>query len=98
MSARRGRLDRLLAKALGISTDAVRPLLAQGRVMVDGRVAQTREEIVEIVWQESLGSGVSEQAIDALVRRLRERLSEHGPGVTFIETVRGLGFRLKAIS
>ncbi len=58
----------------------------------------TREEIVEIVWQESLGSGVSEQAIDALVRRLRERLSEHGPGVTFIETVRGLGFRLKAIS
>jgi DNA-binding response OmpR family regulator len=58
----------------------------------------TREEVVEHVWQESLGSGVSEQAIDALVRRLRERLSEHEPGVTFIETVRGLGFRLKAIS
>jgi pSer/pThr/pTyr-binding forkhead associated (FHA) protein len=58
----------------------------------------TREEVVEHVWQESLGSGVSEQAIDALVRRLRERLSEHEPGVTFIETVRGLGFRLKVIS
>ena len=57
-----------------------------------------REEIVEHVWQESLGSGVSEQAIDALVRRLRERLSEHEPGVTFVETVRGLGFRLKVIS
>jgi 16S rRNA pseudouridine516 synthase len=47
MSARRGRLDRLLAKALGISTDDVRPLLAQGRVTVDGRVARTREEIVD---------------------------------------------------
>lgn len=57
----------------------------------------TREEVVEHVWQESLGGGVSEQAIDALVRRLRERLSEHEPGVTFVETVRGLGFRLKVI-
>lgn len=47
MSARRGRLDRLLAKALGISTDAVRPLLAQGRVTVDGCVARTRETIVD---------------------------------------------------
>ena len=47
MSARRGRLDRLLAKALGISTAAVRPLLAQGRVTVDGRVAQARDEIVD---------------------------------------------------
>jgi len=58
----------------------------------------TREEVVEHVWHESLGSGVSEQAIDALVRRLRERLSERMPEVTFVETARGLGFRLKAIS
>lgn len=47
MSARRGRLDRLLARELGISTDAVRPLLAQGRVVIDGRVAQSRDEIVD---------------------------------------------------
>jgi pSer/pThr/pTyr-binding forkhead associated (FHA) protein len=58
----------------------------------------TREEVVEHVWHESQGSGVSEQAIDALVRRLRERLSEHMPEATFVETVRGLGFRLKAVS
>lgn len=47
MSARRSRLDRLVAKALGISADAVRPLLAQGRITVDSRVAQLREEIVD---------------------------------------------------
>ncbi len=58
----------------------------------------TRDEVVENVWQESIGSGVSEQAIDALVRRLRERLSEAEAGVTFIETVRGHGFRLKVIA
>lgn len=57
----------------------------------------SRDEVVEQVWLESLGSGVSEQAIDALVRRLRERLSESEPEVTFVETVRGLGFRLKVI-
>jgi 16S rRNA pseudouridine516 synthase len=47
MSARRSRLDRLVAKALNISTAAVRPLLAQGRITVDGRMAQARDEIVD---------------------------------------------------
>lgn len=47
MSARRSRLDRLVARVLGISPDAVRPLLAQGRITVDGRTARDREEIVD---------------------------------------------------
>jgi 16S rRNA pseudouridine516 synthase len=47
MSARRSRLDRLVAAALGISVDAVRPLLAQGRIRIDDRVARDREEIVD---------------------------------------------------
>lgn len=47
MNARRGRLDRLVAKALNISADAVRPLLAQGRITVDGQVARAREQIVD---------------------------------------------------
>ncbi|HEY0962303.1 MAG TPA: 16S rRNA pseudouridine(516) synthase [Pseudomonadales bacterium] len=46
MSARRSRLDRLVAKLLGISPDAVLPLLAQKRIVVDGIVAQAREQIV----------------------------------------------------
>ncbi|MEK6588779.1 MAG: FHA domain-containing protein [Chloroflexota bacterium] len=54
----------------------------------------TREQIVRHVWPESLGEGVSEQAIDALVRRLRERLSELDPGHPYVVTVRGHGLRL----
>ena len=54
----------------------------------------TREEVVEVVWPEAMGEGVSEQAIDALVRRLRDRLAEADNDWQYIITVRGHGFRL----
>ena len=47
LSARRNRLDRLLARLLGISADDVRPMLAQKRVMVDGVCAHAREQLVD---------------------------------------------------
>jgi pSer/pThr/pTyr-binding forkhead associated (FHA) protein len=62
--------------------------LSQGRVC-------TRDEVVETVWPEALGEGVSEQAIDALVRRLRDRLTEMDPHNQYVITVRGHGFRLE---
>jgi hypothetical protein len=52
-----------------------------------------RESIIETVWPGTEGIGVSEQAIDALVRRLRDRLSEIDD-YNYIVTVRGHGFRL----
>jgi hypothetical protein len=55
----------------------------------------TREQIVDIVWPEASGEGVSEQAIDALVRRLRERIAECDNEFRYIVTVRGHGFRLE---
>jgi hypothetical protein len=55
----------------------------------------TREQIVDIVWPEASGEGVSEQAIDALVRRLRERIAECDEEFRYIVTVRGHGFRLE---
>jgi DNA-binding response OmpR family regulator len=54
----------------------------------------SRETIIETVWPEAQGAGVSEQAIDALVRRLRDRLAEIEPRTQFVATVRGHGFRL----
>lgn len=54
----------------------------------------SRGEIVEHVWPESEEEGVSEQAIDALVRRLRDRLAEADPDHSYVVTVRGHGFRL----
>lgn len=54
-----------------------------------------REEVVRQVWPEALEEGVSEQAIDALVRRLRERLAELDSTHQYIITVRGHGFRFE---
>jgi hypothetical protein len=54
----------------------------------------TREAVIEAVWPDAVNEGVSEQAIDALVRRLRDRLSEIDPVHQFVVTVRGHGFRL----
>ncbi len=55
----------------------------------------SREEIVRHVWADADAAGVTEQAIDALVRRLRERLAEYDPEHMYIVTVRGQGFRLQ---
>jgi hypothetical protein len=73
---------------------------AQYRLLVtflsaEGRVV-SREEIVAAVWTEEAAEGVSEQAIDALVRRLRERLAALDPEHDYIVTVRGHGFRLES--
>jgi DNA-binding response OmpR family regulator len=54
----------------------------------------SRDKVVETVWSDEEAEGVSEQAIDALARRLRERLAEIDPDNKYIETVRGHGFRL----
>lgn len=53
----------------------------------------SRDDIVEVVWPGTDGLGVSEQAIDALVRRLRDRLAELDE-YNYIVTVRGHGFRI----
>jgi len=59
-----------------------------------GRV-YSRDEVVKTVWPEDDPEGISEQAIDALARRLRERLAEIDPQTQYVVTVRGHGFRLE---
>ena len=54
----------------------------------------TRNEVVDTVWPDAVIDGVSEQAIDALVRRLRDRLAEVDGEHQYVVTVRGHGFRL----
>lgn len=71
--------------------------LAQFRLIqlfyeADGAVC-SRDQIIETVWPGTDGIGVSEQAIDALIRRLRDRLAEVDEH-NYIVTVRGHGFRL----
>lgn len=71
--------------------------LAQFRLLqvlyeADGAVVD-RDSIVDTVWPGTDGAGVTEQAIDALVRRLRDRLVELDD-YEYVVTVRGHGFRL----
>lgn len=54
----------------------------------------SRDEVIAVVWSDEEADGVSEQAIDALARRLRERIAETDPEGKYVETVRGHGFRL----
>jgi hypothetical protein len=58
-----------------------------------GRV-YSRSELVAAVWPDAAAEGVSDDAIDALVRRLRQRLAEITPHHEYLVTIRGYGFRL----
>lgn len=53
-----------------------------------------RQDLINEIWGEDEAIGVSEQAFDALVRRLRDRLAEIDPNHVYIVTVRGHGLRL----
>ncbi|MDQ4077829.1 MAG: FHA domain-containing protein [Chloroflexota bacterium] len=86
-------------KAVSIGGKALYPPLSPAQfdllellVNAQGRIIE-RDEIAETIWGSR--EGVTEQAIDALVRRLRRRLEEVDPSKEYIVTVRGYGFRLE---
>lgn len=54
----------------------------------------SRPDLISVVWGEDQSAGVSDQALDALIRRLRDRLASLDPTHQFIVTVRGHGVRL----
>ncbi len=53
-----------------------------------------RETLVDRIWPYTDGEGVTDDALDALVRRLRLRLAEVDPDHTYVVTARGYGYRL----
>lgn len=57
----------------------------------------SRDQVIAVVWSDEEAEGVSEQAIDALARRLRERIAEIDAENKYVETIRGHGFRLNLI-
>lgn len=54
----------------------------------------TREQLVSAVWGDEQSAGVTDQALDALIRRLRDRLASMDPSHNYIVTVRGHGIML----
>jgi hypothetical protein len=55
----------------------------------------TRQELVSAVWGDEQSAGVTDQALDALIRRLRDRLSAMDSANQYIMTVRGHGLMLE---
>jgi pSer/pThr/pTyr-binding forkhead associated (FHA) protein len=55
----------------------------------------SRDELVSLIWANEQSEGVSDQALDALIRRLRDRLATVDPDFEYIVTVRGHGLRLQ---
>jgi hypothetical protein len=53
-----------------------------------------RQELIAAAWGDEQSLGVSDQALDALIRRLRDRLAAVDPQTAYIVTVRGHGLRL----
>jgi len=55
----------------------------------------SRNKVMASVWGEENAYSISEQALDALVRRLRDRLASVDPEFAYVVTVRGHGLRLE---
>lgn len=53
----------------------------------------SRNEIIAVVWPEAHG-GISDEALDALIKRVRARLSEVAQGQRYLGTIRGRGLML----
>lgn len=81
--------DREVLPPLSVSQFTLLELLyeQQGKVVA-------RKDLIKGVWGEEQAVLISEQALDALVRRLRDRLANIDPNHAFIITIRGHGLRL----
>jgi len=99
LSPRMLRLDKR-SRRVWIGNDELLPPLSVSQFQLlellydnPGRVV-SRAELIQAVWGKEDAVGISEQALDALVRRLRDRLSMINSKQQFLITVRGHGLRL----
>ncbi len=64
------------------------------RLYATPRRLVTRDEIVAAVWRDENGAGISEEAIDGLIKRLRARFAEIAPQKKYIVVQRKQGVLL----
>jgi hypothetical protein len=91
----------LTARQIYVCGKLLDPPLSQAQFSFLSLLAQqagrvySRDEVIAAVWPEAEADGVSDEAIDALVRRIRLRLRELDPKQEYIVTIRGYGFKLE---
>ena len=81
--------DQEVLPALSMSQFKMLELLYENQ----GKVV-SRQKLIEIIWGTDEAIHVTDQALDAMVRRLRDRLSLLDPDHNYIATIRGHGLRL----
>jgi DNA-binding response OmpR family regulator len=80
---------KLLSPPLSLQQYLMLELLASN----PGKV-YSRYEVITAAWPDDHEAGVSDDAVDAMVRRLRQRLATLDPDHEYVVTVRGYGFKL----
>lgn len=83
----------ILGEELSPSLSAAQFTLLELLYRAEGSLVP-RETLVNEIWDKEEAYGVSDQALDALVRRLRDRLASLDDGHAYVVTVRGHGLRL----
>lgn len=63
----------------------------------DGEIV-TRQEAIEATWEDAHAAGVSDEALAALIKRLKKRLEPFEGGTANVEIVRHRGLRLRIVS
>jgi len=100
--SRKGKILRISSKSrrVWVSNQEVLPPLSAPQfkllhlLYINEDQVISRQEVIANVWEEE-ALGVSNQALDALVRRLRDRISSIDSTHAYIITVRGHGFRFE---
>jgi pSer/pThr/pTyr-binding forkhead associated (FHA) protein len=69
-------------------------VLLQTLMAEPGRVF-SRDELIDAVWPDQDPSGISDDALNSLVRRLRGRLVRVRPGHRYVFAIRGHGFKFE---
>jgi pSer/pThr/pTyr-binding forkhead associated (FHA) protein len=95
---RRLRLDKR-SRRVWVNGAEVRPPLSAAQfslldLLYKSEGVVSREVVVKTIWGEEEAYGVSDQALDALVHRLRDRLAALDSSHNYVVTVRGHGLRL----
>ncbi len=91
----------LAAREVYVGGQLLNPPLSQAQFTLLSLLAEqpgrvySRDEVIGAVWPEDEAEGVSDEAIDALVRRIRLRLRELDPRHEYVVTIRGYGFKLE---
>ena len=55
----------------------------------------SRDDLRTIVWPDEVPVGISDEAVNSLIRRLRRRLMEIDPSHRYIYAIRGHGFKFE---